>query len=127
MKAMLYVSVNFHHSFSFETNSSKTLKKVLQDTLHSEERRLTSFFSFLGAAKFLVGAYVLFIVFRYTSFTLLKYYETLGNKILFLEIICWKISYYSYGISETLFWSSFFLFKETALVEIIRIILQFLT
>lgn len=73
MKAMLYVSVNFHHSFSFETNSSKTLKKVLQDTLHSEERRLTSFFSFLGAAKFLVGAYVLFIIFRYTRFTLLKF------------------------------------------------------
>ena len=68
IKTLFYVSVSFHHSFAFETNSTKTIHSVIQEAYLAEKTRLKVMFVVLNGMKIFLGAYIIFLLVRYVIF-----------------------------------------------------------
>ena len=67
IKTLFYVSVSFHHSFAFETNSTKTMSIVLQNAYSIEKNRIQVVLTVLDRMKILLGLYIVFLLIRYSS------------------------------------------------------------
>ena len=62
VKTIFYVKVSFHHSFSFQTNQSKSLKDIYKEVHESQEKRLHFFLSIIHAMKLLLAMYIAYVL-----------------------------------------------------------------
>lgn len=64
MKAMLYVKVNFSHSFNFETNKSATYGDIATSMATEIKSRTDSFLKILDWMSLMTSFFVLFMLLR---------------------------------------------------------------
>lgn len=62
LKTIFYVKVSFHHSFSFKTNQSKSLKDIYKEVHESQEKRLEFFLGVIKFMKFMLAMYIAYVL-----------------------------------------------------------------